>query len=91
MNYRGFQYKGQTHRIIGRTVREHIQGYVGTDEYRLNVLQKRVGWWARIVHPSGWADVETERVPGHVLIEIGTLGSSDWQSPMIHRIEGEVR
>lgn len=90
MNYKGFQYKGRMHRIVVRTVKEWTRGYTEPDENRYNVLQVRATGLQRIIHPWGWKDVETELIPVGIWFQKACLGSTDWLSPMINRVQTEV-
>lgn len=69
---------GSTYRVIGQWREDRQRGYETTTK-RVNVLQKRFMWF--------WIDVAVEDVPAFAWIENACLGGTNWQSPLIARVE----
>jgi hypothetical protein len=90
MNYKGFQYKGKLHRVVRRAVRELERGYTEATVEHYQVLQVRRSFWSTVCHLNKWQEVEREHIPSFAWIANATLGSTDWKSPMLHRLAGEL-
>ncbi len=86
MTIKTWTHNGKTYRIVGRVYEEEEYGYEGKYKNHYNVLQVKLNNPLLILLNLGrWRDVEREYVPTHVLISIGCLGSSDWQSALINK------
>lgn len=88
MNWRAFVLNGESCRVVSRTVRELEYGYTEATDERYNVLQARRKVFFGLF--SRWVDVEKEHVPSFAWISNACLGSSDWESPMLARIQKEA-
>jgi len=90
MDYKGFQYKGKLHRVVRRAVKELERGYTEATVEHYQVLQVRRSFWSSVCHLNKWQDIEVEHIPAFAWIGNATLGSTDWKSEMLQKIDKEM-
>ena len=77
---------GKTFRVIRIFRMELEHGYLERTEQQYNVLQRQ----QKILGIKFWKTIEEEPIPAFAWIQCATLGYTDWQSPMLQKINNQT-